>query len=184
MKKMILNADEIKEINKRIGSELSNKFSSSTLAPIFIGVMKGALPFMMDLIREVSIDIELDFIQVSSYRGTETTGTIIMKRDVSCNITNRDIVLIEDIVDTGFTMNYVVKYLQDKYKPASITTVSLLDKKCKRKMPFTVDFTGKDIEDEFVVGYGLDYKEILRNKKDIFVPTEEEILELDRKAID
>ena len=177
MKKIILTNEQIVEICKKMAEELHSRLKDAKKLPIFIGVMKGALPFMMELIKHYNGDMLIDFIQVSSFQGTESTGTILLKRDVTMDLRGRDIVIVEDIVDTGFTMNYLVKYLDESYAPHSITTVALLDKKCKRKMPFELDLYGLEIGDEFVVGFGFDYDELHRNVPYIFVPNQEEIPE-------
>ena len=177
MKKIVLSNEQIVEICKKMADELYNRFKDSERVPIFLGVMKGALPFMMELIKHYKGQMYIDFIQVSSFQGTESTGTILLKKDVTMDLTGRDVVVIEDIVDTGFTMNYLVKYLEDSYAPHSITSVALLDKKCQRKLPFELDLYGLEIENEFVVGFGFDYDELHRNVPYIFVPEENEIKE-------
>ena len=179
MEKMILSNEEIVEICKRLAGNLKEKFKDSEKVPVFVGVLKGALPFMMELIKHYDAPMYIDFIQVSSYENQESTGTIILKRDVTTSLKDRDVVIIEDIVDSGFTMNYLVKYLDDTYSPKSITTVALLDKKCQRKLPFELDLFGKEVANEFVVGFGFDYNELLRNTPYIYVPTKEEIENLD-----
>ena len=180
MKKIILSNEEIVAICKRLAAELKEKFKDSNTVPIFVGVLKGALPFMMELIKHYDGPMYIDFIQVSSYQGQDSTGTIILKRDVTTPLKGKDVVVIEDIVDTGFTMNYLVKYLKDKYEPNSLTTVALLDKKCQRKLPFDLDLYGKEIPNEFVVGFGFDYDELLRNVPYIFVPDENDLAEWNR----
>lgn len=179
MEKIILSNEEIVSICKDLAAKLKEKFANSNQCPIFVGVLKGALPFMMELIKHYDRPMYIDFIQVSSYQGQDSTGTIILKRDVTTPLKGKDVVVIEDIVDTGFTMNYLVKYLNDKYQPNSITTVALLDKKCQRKLPFDLDLYGKEIPNEFVVGFGFDYNELLRNVPYVYVPSKEEIETLD-----
>ena len=179
MIKKLLDEKEIQEICKRIADTINESLKDKKTLPIFIGVMKGALPFMFDLMKYINHPCLEDFIQVSSYEGQSSTGKITLKKDLSYDITNRDVFIIEDIVDTGVTMNYLKEYLLSKYSPASLTTISLLDKKCKRKVPFEVDIVGKEIPNEFVVGYGLDYNELGRNVPYILVPSKEEIEEYD-----
>ena len=175
MRNIILTEKEIKSIIKKLGKELTNKFKNDELPPVFIGVLKGALPFMVDLIKEVKCPLLIDFIQVKSYIGTESTGVITLKKDITEDITNRNIVIIEDIADSGHTLVWLKKYLSTTYKPKNIYTCALLDKKCKRKVDFELDYAGTEIGDYFLVGYGLDFDEIERNTKYIFIPDEEEI---------
>lgn len=179
MREIILNENDIKLINKRLGKELTERFKNDSLPPVFIGVMKGALPFMMDLIREVECPILIDFVQISSYLGTESTGIINLKRDVSTNLKDRNVVIIEDIIDSGHTLVWLKNYLAKNYSPKSISICVLLDKKCKRKVDCEIEYIGKEIGDYFIVGYGLDYDEFYRNEKEIFIPSKEEIEHFD-----
>ena len=175
MKKIILSNEQIVDICKRLASELEERFANTDSVPVFVGVVKGALPFMFELIKHYTKPMYIDFVQVSSYQNQESTGTIVLKKDVTTPLKDRDVVIIEDIVDTGFTMNYLVKFLKEHYNPNSITTVALLDKKCKRKLPFELDHFGMEVGDEFVVGFGFDYDELERNTPYIFVPDEKQI---------
>lgn len=175
MRKILVTEEEIQSICKLLGQQLATRYRFNEKPPVFIGVMKGALPFMMDLVKEIDIPLILDFVQISSYFGTETTGNVILKSDITTNIKDRDVVIVEDVVDTGISMNYLINYLNKKYQPKSIVTVSLFDKKINRKTPFTVDYVGKEVGNEFLMGYGLDYNELYRNTKYVFIPDQEEI---------
>ncbi len=179
MLKIILSETEIQNICADIASKIESKLKNNDSIPVFIGVMKGALPFMMDIMKNITIPCKMDFIQVSSYEGTESTGKITLKRDIHENIKDKDVLIIEDIVDTGVTMDFLTKYIKDKYAPRSLTTITLLDKKCRRVLPFDVDIVGKEIPNEFVVGYGLDYNDLGRNSSYVYVPTKEEIEHFD-----
>lgn len=175
MDNVILSEEEIKSITHLIGQQLSTRFRFNDLPPIIIGTMDEALPFTTDLVNEITIPLLQDYIQVGSIDKTSTFGTVL-KKDVSLDITNRDIVIVGNVVDTGIQMSYLVDYLKNKYRPASITTVALIDKKANRKVPFTLDYYGKEItSDFFVVGYGLDYHGFGRNSKTVYIPTEAEI---------
>lgn len=176
MKEIVLSESEIQEVVKSCAEKLKERFKDSDQVPIFIGVLKGALPFMLDLMKYYDLPVVEDFIQVSSYSGVESTGVIHLKKDVSEDIKNKDIVLIEDIVDTGTTLNYLKQYLQIKYQPRSITICSLLDKKPLRKVDLEADIVGVSLtKNQFLVGYGLDYYEICRNINYVFVPDEEDL---------
>ena len=175
MRDIILSEQEIRSICQLLGKQLSTRYRFNDQPPVFIGVMKGAIPFMMDLIQEVDIPLTLDFVQLCSYNGTESTGTVVLKTDVSTDIRGKDIVIVEDIVDSGISMVFLVDYLKKKYQPKSVVTVALLDKKVNRKTPFTLDYYGKEVGEGFLMGYGLDYHELYRNTRYIFIPDQDEI---------
>ena len=175
MRKIILTEEEISSICQLLGKQLSTRFRFNDDPPVMIGVMKGAVPFLIDLVEEMDIPLMMDFVQVSSFNGTESTGTVVLKKDVTIDIRNKDIVIVEDIVDSGISMVFLVDYLKKKYQPKSITTVALLDKKINRKVKFTLDYYGKEVGEGFLMGYGLDYCELYRNTKYVFIPDEEEI---------
>lgn len=178
MKEIVLSHEEIIEICKRIAKELEDKFKNSDSIPVFIGVLKGATPFFMDLIKYYTLPMKVDFIQVSSYDGTSSTGVIHLKQDISMDIKNKDIIIVEDIIDTGLTLSYLKQYISIKYNPRSITLVSLVDKKPLRKVELQCDHVGICLnENKFLVGYGFDYKEIIRNFDFVFVPTTEDVEE-------
>ena len=180
MRKIILSNEDIQNICKLIGSQLSTRYRFNDTPPVFIGVMKGAIPFLTDLVNHCDIPLFIDYIQIGSYNGTESTGTVILKKDVTLDIRNKDIVIVEDVVDSGISMNFLVDYFNKKYQPKSIVTVALLDKKSNRKIPFELDFYGKEVGNEFLMGYGLDYNDLWRNTKEVFVPSQDEVDEWDR----
>ncbi len=182
MENIILNYEQIQEICKKIASSLDNDLKSEENIPVFVGVMKGSLNFMMDLIRYMKTDIYTDYIQISSYSGTETTGKVVLKRDLSFNVENRVLVLIEDIVDTGISMHFLIKFLKDHYHPKKIILVTLLDKACRRKLDVHIDYAGLVLQnDDFVLGYGLDYNEYGRNLPFIASLKPNEVKEIDEK---
>lgn len=156
-------------IDKRIrlmGIQLSLDYENK--CPVFIGVLNGSFLFMADLVREVEIPCEVGFIRVSSYEGAESTGKIKQMIGLPDNLHNRHIILVEDIIDTGFTLNYVLEEVK-KLGPASVKVCSLLFKPAALKVPVeALEYTGFEIANEFVVGYGLDYDGLGRNLKDIY----------------
>lgn len=164
--KVLIPHQEIVEMCKRIGSELSAKFKDKT--PIVVCTLKGACPFHSELIKHMDIDMELDYIQISSYVGTESTGKTTLKQDLSLDIKNRDVIVVEDIVDTGITLQSLKKILLAK-EPKSLTFVTMLDKPSRRKVDIKADYIGKAIDDLFVIGFGLDLDEKYRNLKDVCV---------------
>jgi hypoxanthine phosphoribosyltransferase len=179
MRKTLLSHEDILKICSNIGSQLSTRYRFSEHPPVFIGVMKGAIPFLQDLVSHVDIPLYVDYIQISSYEGTSTTGTIALKKDISIDIKDRDVIIVEDCVDTGISMNFLVDYFKRKYQPKSLITVALIDKQGNRKMPFSVDYVGYVAGSEFLVGYGLDYYELFRNVPEIFIPDSEEVASWD-----
>ena len=179
MRKTILTSEQIQNICELIGSQLATRYRFNDAPPIFIGVMKGAIPFLNDLVNHCNIPLFIDYIQIGSYNGTESTGTVILKKDVSLDIRNKDIIIVEDVVDSGISMNFLVDYFQKKYQPKSIVTVALLDKKSNRKIPFELDYYGIEVGNEFLMGYGLDYNDLWRNTREVFVPSMDEVAEWD-----
>ena len=159
--KILITEEEIRTRIAELGKEVAADYEGKT--PIFVGVLKGAITFFADMSRATPIPCEYDFMAVSSYKGgTSTTGIIEMVKDLSCNIEGRHVVILEDILDTGHTLKHVVEHLLAK-KPASLKICTLLDKPARREADVYADYVGFTIPNEFVVGYGLDYKEIYRN---------------------
>ena len=145
-----------------LGLQISNDMTGRQLT--LVSVLKGSLPFMADLMRAISLPLRIDLMEVSSYGGatTESSGLVRILKDLSSSIEGEDVLIVEDIIDTGLTLNYLVKYLRGK-KPASLRICTLLDKPARRLVEIDVDYTGFTIPDQFVVGYGLDYGELYRN---------------------
>lgn len=164
--KVLIPHEEIVDICKTIGNQLTKKFAGKN--PIVSCVLKGAAPFHSELMKHLDMQIEADYIQVKSYVGTQSTGKINIKKDLDFDIAGRDVIIVEDIVDTGTTLSCLKAELE-KRNPNSLTFVALLDKPSRRKIEFEADFVGKVIEDLFVVGFGLDYNEQYRNLKDICI---------------
>ena len=129
-----------------------------------VSVLKGSLPFMADLMRAIPIPVRIDLMEVSSYGGTstESSGLVRILKDLSASIEGEDVLIVEDIIDTGLTLNYLVRYLRGK-NPRSLRICTLLDKPARRLVDIPVDYVGFTIPDQFVVGYGLDYGEFYRN---------------------
>jgi hypoxanthine phosphoribosyltransferase len=162
----ILTEEEIEKTIIRIAQSISLDYKDRDL--ILIGVLKGSFIFLSDLIRELSIPVKIDFIQVSSYgNGTSPSGSIKLKNDVGIEIKGKDIIVIEDIVDTGFTLEYVINHLNNS-EPASIKVCTLIDKLERRKTDIKIDYSGHITREGFLVGYGLDYAENFRNLPGIF----------------
>ena len=145
-----------------LGAEISADYAGRKLT--LVSVLKGSLPFMADLMRAITVPVRIDLMEVSSYGGatTESSGLVRILKDLSASIEGEDVLICEDIIDTGLTLNYLVRYLGGK-KPASLRICTLLDKPARRLVEINVDYTGFTIPDQFVVGYGLDYNEHYRN---------------------
>ena len=147
-----------------LGEEISRHYKGAP-PPVLVSVLKGSTVFLADLVRELTIDIEVDFMSLSSY-GNE--GVVRIIKDLDHDIKDRDVLIVEDIVDTGFTLQYLRKILSSR-QAASVATVTLLDKTARRIIPVPVEWRGFEIPDLFVLGYGLDVEGIYRNVRDIFV---------------
>ena len=151
---------------QKIGETLTQKFKGKEL--VVVCVLKGAAPFHAELIKHINLQMETDYVQIKSYEGTESTGVITLKKDLDVDIVHKDVVIVEDIVDSGRTLLWLKQNLL-KRNPNSLTFVSLLDKPSRRKVEFKPDYIGFTIEDLFVYGFGLDLDEKCRNLKDIYV---------------
>ena len=170
--KLLLSESEIKKRVKEIAEKISRDYKDKT--PIFIGILNGSYVFMADLLRELSINAEVDFVKIRSYEGDSSTGTIKFRKDISADIDDRDIIIVEDIVDSGFTINFLVNRLKES-GPKSVSVATILFKKEVAKLDFEIDYVGFEIPPEFVVGYGLDHDEKYRNLKDVMVMEPEDL---------
>ena len=159
---VLLTEDEIQSKIAELGAQISADYGDRRLT--LVSVLKGSLPFMADLMRAISIPVRIDLMEVSSYGGTatESSGLVRILKDLSASIAGEDVLIVEDIIDTGLTLNYLIRYLRGK-NPASLRICTLLDKPARRLVDIPVDYRGFTIPDQFVVGYGLDYGEIYRN---------------------
>lgn len=161
--RILLSSEEIREIVKRLAGQIDADYSSEGKNPVLVGVLKGSVTFMTDIMRAVTVPAQIDFMRVSSYcDSTTSSGNVNIILDLHRpNLPNEDIILIEDIVDSGRTLKYLVSYLLNK-GARSVRTVTLLDKPSRREVEFTPEYIGKEIENAFVIGYGLDYAEKYR----------------------
>ena len=159
---IILSEDQIMSRVRELGMEISRDYEAGG-SVLLVGVLRGAVLFMADLMREVSIPCEIDFMAVSSYgSSTKSSGVVRIMKDLDENIEGRHVLVVEDILDTGLTLKYLLKNLASR-RPASLEVATLLSKTGKQRVPIDCKYTGFDIPDEFVVGYGLDYAERYRN---------------------
>ncbi|MFL2944509.1 MAG: hypoxanthine phosphoribosyltransferase [Candidatus Poseidoniales archaeon] len=164
--KLLVSEEDIKKRVKELAEQITEDYKDKS--PIFIGILNGCYVFMADLLREIDLDVEVDFVKIRSYEADSSTGTIKFRKDISADINNRHIIIVEDIIDSGFTINFLVNRLKGS-GPKSVAVASILFKKEVAKIDFEVDYVGFEIPPEFVVGYGLDYDEKYRNLKDVMV---------------
>ncbi|MCR6545041.1 hypoxanthine phosphoribosyltransferase [Dehalobacterium formicoaceticum] len=159
--KILISTEDIQKKVKELGETISRDYQGQNL--LVVGILKGSVIFMGDLIRAIKIPVQIDFMEVSSYgRSTESSGAVRILKDLESNIEGKNILIVEDIIDTGLTLSYLLDMLKAR-KPGSIRICTLLNKPSRRKASLKVDYDGYDIPDEFVVGYGLDYGELYRN---------------------
>jgi hypoxanthine phosphoribosyltransferase len=159
---ILLTEEQIQTRVTELGAAITADYAGRALT--LVSVLKGSLPFMADLMRSIEVPLRIDLMEVSSYGGatTESSGLVRILKDLSTSIEGEDVLIVEDIIDTGLTLNYLVRYLRGK-KPASLRICTLLDKPARRLVDIEVDYRGFTIPDQFVVGYGLDYGELYRN---------------------
>jgi hypoxanthine phosphoribosyltransferase len=159
---ILLTEEQIQARVTELGAAITADYRGRALT--LVSVLKGSLPFMADLMRSIDAPLRIDLMEVSSYGGatTESSGLVRILKDLSTSIEGEDVLIVEDIIDTGLTLNYLIRYLRGK-KPASLRICTLLDKPARRLVDIEVDYRGFTIPDQFVVGYGLDYGELYRN---------------------
>ena len=160
--KILLTEEQIKARVRELGEELTREYADKN--PLIVGVLKGVVVFYADMIREIKVPCQIDFMWISSYAGTNSTSNMIVRKDVSADIKGRHVLILEDIFDTGNSLDFTYKHLMSK-EPASLKICTLLDKPERRREGITLraDYVGFTIPNEFVVGYGLDFNEHYRN---------------------
>lgn len=162
IKEILLTEEQIQNRIRELGETLTAEYAGKD--PVIVGVLKGVVVFYADMIRQIKVPCQMDFMWISSYSGTNSTGSMQVRRDVSADIKGRHVLILEDIFDTGNSLDFTYKHLMSK-EPASLKICTLLDKPDRRKPGITLqaDYTGFTIPNEFVVGYGLDFDEHYRN---------------------
>jgi hypoxanthine phosphoribosyltransferase len=177
IERVLVGEEELHARIREMGAHVSTTYAGQNL--LLVSVLKGSVVFMADLMRAISIPHEIDFMATSSYGSdTSSSGVVRILKDLNVSIEERNVVIVEDIIDSGNTLSYLVRILQER-KPATLRILTLLDKPERREVPIDVDWIGFSIPNEFVVGYGLDYAEIYRNlpyigilKRSVYTPTE------------
>ena len=164
--RVMIPAEQIDAAVDRVAASLNERYAGRT--PIFLGVLSGSFLFLSDLVRKTTFNSQLSFVKISSYEGTESTGKVKQQIGVDFDIEGRDIIIVEDIIETGHSMNYLLDHLRRR-NPASIAICTLFFKPDKFLYEYKVDYVALSIGNEFIVGYGLDYNQLGRNLKDIYV---------------
>lgn len=161
IEKVLITKEQIQERVKQMGEQITKDYEGK--APYMVCILKGSIVFFADLIRNVDLPVVVDTMVVSSYgNSTISSGNVRVKKDLAEDIAGRDVIVVEDIIDSGHTLNALTKLLRDR-NPASLKVVTFLDKPSRRKVEFEGDYVGFEVPDEFVIGYGLDYNERYRN---------------------
>ncbi|MDK7722806.1 MAG: hypoxanthine phosphoribosyltransferase [Anaerococcus sp.] len=160
IKEILFTREEIQKKVQELGKIISKDYKGKKL--ILVGILKGAVPFMADLMREIDLDLEYDFMDVSSYSGTTSVGEVRILKDISTHIEGKDVLFVEDIIDTGLTLSYLTDLFKSR-AANSVAITTLLSKPKRRKIDIYVKYIGYEIEDKFVVGYGMDYNEKFRS---------------------
>lgn len=163
---VLIPESRIQERIAELGARISADYEGRTV--VLVGVLKGSFMFMADLCRHITVPVRVDFIGTKSYEGTTTTGQVQLTKDLDRPIEDEHVVIVEDIIDTGLTLSYL-KHLFAQRGPASLKVAAILDKPSRRRVQVEGDYVGFEIEDKFVIGYGLDYEQKFRNLKDVCV---------------
>ena len=163
IEKVVLTEEEIRAKIRELGQRITEDYKDAKETIYCVGILKGAVVFYTDLVREIDLPVHFDFMIASSYgNGTSTSGTVKILKDLDYDVEGKHLIIIEDIIDSGTTMNYLMKYFRER-KPKSVKLCALLSKPSRRTVDVSIDYCGFEIPDEFIVGYGLDYAEKYRN---------------------
>lgn len=165
---VMIPAEEIDKAVAKVAEQLNKDYAESEKAPIFVGVLNGSYMFLSDLVRKTTFNNEVTFVRISSYEGTQSTGSITQKSCIDIDIEGRDIIIVEDIVETGHSINHMLQYIKS-LKPSSVEVCTLFFKPEKYLYDLPIKYCAMEIGNEFIVGYGLDYDQLGRNLKDIYV---------------
>lgn len=167
MLRLLFSREEIRRAVERLGREIGREYQGKDT--VLVGILKGSFIFLADLVRTLSIPVEIDFIRAASYgRGRVSTGEVSILKDIELSIQGRHVLIVEDIVDTGVTLNVIYDHLREK-GPSSLKICALIDKKERREVEIGVDFAGFEVERGFLVGYGLDFDERYRYLPEIYI---------------
>ena len=171
VKEILVSSEQITEVTKKLGQQISADYAGKQL--VLVGMLKGAMPFMMELIKNITIPLEMDFVQASSYHGgTSSSATVVFKKDIDTSVSGKHVILVDDIVDTARTVTKVLDIFKER-GALSIEMCCMLDKPEGRVVPYQPKYVGVVIPNEFVIGYGLDYNEYYRNLPYVAIVKEE-----------
>ena len=172
----LISGDELRDRIAHLGGQIASDYERAAEPPVLISVLKGSSMFLADLVRAISVDLTVDFMSISAYGDPERhSGVVRIVKDLETDIVDRDVLIIEDIVDTGLTLTYLRRTLGAR-GPRSLRTATLLDKSARRIVPVDIEYVGFEIPDVFVIGYGLDFQGLFRNLPDIFAVNDLEAL--------
>ncbi len=158
---ILITQQQLQDKVKELGAQITKDYEGQEL--LLVGILKGSVPFMADLMRAIDLELEIDFMQVSSYgSGKKTSGVVKIMKDLDADITGKNILIVEDIIDSGYTLNYLKQYLSNR-GCKSLKICTILDKPSRRQVDLTPDYRGFEVDDLFIVGYGLDLDQKLRN---------------------
>lgn len=161
IKTVLISEKEIRRRAEELGKQITEDYAKEGKVPFVVALLRGSVPFLADIIKSIDLDIQYDFMDVTSYAGTRTTGDIKILKDLDTSVVGKDILLVEDIVDSGYTIE-AVKNLMFRKEAASVKVVTLLDKPSRRKVNIQAEYVGFEVEDLFVVGYGMDFNQHYR----------------------
>lgn len=174
MREIVMDQEEIERCYKKVGEEITERLKNEEKRPILLCVMKGAMTFLIGMMKYIKIPIIVDYIHISSYEGTSTTGKVRLLQDMNFDPKGRTIVIVEDVVDTGISMQFLEEFLKKK-EPKDIQVAAFVDKPARREVPVNIDYVGRVIEaNKYLVGNGFDYNEIGRNIPYVFTPSKED----------
>jgi hypoxanthine phosphoribosyltransferase len=163
---VLIPQEQIQKRLAELGAQITAEYAGRPL--VMVGVLKGSFMFLADLVRHVDLPVRIEFIGTKSYEGTTTSGQVMLTKDLDKPIQDEDVLLVEDIIDTGLTLNYLLHVMRQR-QPRSLKTVAFLDKPSRRRIQVEGDYIGFTIEDKFVIGYGLDFEQRYRNLKDLCI---------------
>lgn len=162
IKEVLVTEEQIVKRSAELGAQITEDYKKTGKVPLLVALLKGSVPFLAELIKHIDLEFQFDFMDVSSYQGTESIGDIRIDKDLDCSVKGLSILLVEDIVDTGRTLKEVTRLLENK-GASDVKVVALLDKPDRRVVDIEADYVGFQIPNEFVVGFGLDYDQLYRN---------------------
>ena len=169
--KIVFSKEDIAKLNRDLGGRINQEYAK-VMAPgeelLVVVTLKGAILFAADLVREIQVPVKLDFIRCSSYgAATTTSGNVVLKKDLEHPVSGKHVLILDEIVDSGFTLSFLIQHFK-ALEPKSLKVCALLDKKSRRQVKVDVDYIGREVEDLFLVGYGLDFDENYRNLPEIY----------------